>query len=264
MKRPVGKKQRGEPRWPVVRGTPGDGEPWLPPGPDATPDGGEAAVARLTRRAVEAIVGAIVCVGVLVGGVQALGRAEEAVRGDAATFTASALVVWAGDKYFEVRYQGPGGEYTTVMAQRTEEVRSVGDRIDVTYDEGAPAGAWDAADYEIDPVAATFASALIAVGLAGVPTGLGLAASWWRRRSAVRRTGWRAARFDFGEPGVVRATFGDRTRLRLRPARGLTREYARFGTGRRSGFLAGEGAHMVLLVPGTGAVVVQAVSPRWT
>lgn len=264
VNRPVGKKRRREPRFPVVRGTPGDLQPWLPPGSDAAPGDGEAAVARLTRRAVEGIVGVIVSVGLVVGGVQALDTAAWAARGNPAAFTASALVVWAGDKYFQARYEGPGGEYTTLMPQRDGEVRGVGDRIDVTYDEGAPAAAREVAGSRIDGLMATFASLLIAAGMAGVLTGVGFGAAAWRRRRAARQTGWRAARFDFGEPGVVLATFGDCTRLRLRPVRGLSREYARFGTGRRTGFLAGEDAHMLLLVPGTGSVAVEAVSTRWT
>ncbi|MEU4673691.1 hypothetical protein AB0F91_38485 [Amycolatopsis sp. NPDC023774] len=59
-KRPVGKKRRGLPKFPAVRATPGDGEPWLPPGDEARPGGGERVVERMGGRAALFVVAVVV------------------------------------------------------------------------------------------------------------------------------------------------------------------------------------------------------------
>ncbi|MFI5609804.1 hypothetical protein [Amycolatopsis sp. NPDC051903] len=262
-RRPVGKRRREA--FPADRTAPEDGELWLPPGDDARPDGRYRVLSWLVRRVGWAFAGVVVAVGVLVSGIVLLVVEEAtAARAHANDLTVYGVVVWLADRHFEVSYPGPDGPHEVDFPYRKREFLGVGERIEVTYDQAAPGVARRPDDSVLNPLGATIAYGLIFGGLIGGPTAAGFVVLFHRRRRAVLRTGWRSATLDFGEPGVTRATFADGSHLRLRPARGLSRPYARLGTRRRGGFLAGEGNRMMLLVPGFHPVDVQAVSTRWT
>ncbi|MET7989471.1 hypothetical protein ABZU76_01040 [Amycolatopsis sp. NPDC005232] len=223
--RPIGKRERraAARAWPSARTAPADGEPWLPPGDNARPDGAWRVLAGLIRRTAWAVAGAVTCLGMFVGG-GGLGVAQD----------------WAAAE--------------------------TGARDVAVYDPAGPDTAYFP-DAPHHPLEETIEYGLVVAGLIGSFTSAGFAVRGWRRRRAVVRTGWRAATLDFGEPGVTRATFADGTKPRLRPSRGLSREYALLRAGQDAGeygFLAGEGNRMVLFVPGAEAVSMQAVSTRWT
>lgn len=248
----------------MVRGVPGDGEPWLPPGDNARPEGGARVLERMAGRVALFLGAAVVCVGAVAAGVDRFVAEEDrAAAAHQRDLTVYGNVVEGYDTYFVLDYPEPGGQYRVALYQRKGDIHLVGDRVQVTYSPDAPDVVWIPGDDLLDPTGEWVADGLTLAGMVGALTAIGFAGLWWRRRRAVRQTGWRAAKFDFGEPGVARATFTDGTRLRLRPVRGLSRTYARFGTGKHRGFLAGAGTRMVLLVPGADGVVVQAVSTRW-
>ncbi|WP_326569593.1 hypothetical protein VSH64_00620 [Amycolatopsis rhabdoformis] len=265
--RPVGKKRRGAAKFPAVRQRPGDGEPYLPPQRDARPADGHRVLERMAGRVAMYLAVVVVCVGAAIGGVNWI-SAQEAQLADAhqADLTVYGDVVGrVGDSpYFEVSYPGPDGPHLVTLGDRRGEFHAVGDRVEVTFSPADPAHAWDPATNLRDPLPESLAFAVTFAGMLGWATAAGFAAECWVRRRVVRRSGWRAAQLDFDEPGVVRATFTDGTQLRLRPARGLSRAYARLGRGRHVGFLAGAGDRMVLLVPGKPELSLKAVSTRWT
>ncbi|QYN19273.1 hypothetical protein [Amycolatopsis sp. DSM 110486] len=263
-RRPVGKRSRREFVFPADRSAPEDGEPWLPPGDDARPDGRFRVLSWLARRAGWAVAGVVAAAGVLAAGIVLLGIEEDAAaRAHADDLTVYGVVVGLADRHFEVSYPGSDGPHVVGFPYRKTEHLGIGDRIEVTYDQTEPAAARRADDSVLDPLGGAIAYGLMFGGLGGGSVAAWFAVIWWRRRRAVLNTGWRAATLDFGEPGVTHATYTDGSHLRLRPARGLSDRYARLGARRRGGFLAGEGNRMVLLVPGLDPVDVQAVSTRW-
>ncbi|QRP44157.1 hypothetical protein [Amycolatopsis sp. FDAARGOS 1241] len=176
---------------------------------------------------------AVGCVGVWAAGVNRFEVARaQAVLVHRNDFTVYGDVVRLEGGYFELDYSSPGGRYRTIPGQRPGEYHVPGDRVLVTYDQAAQAVVWYPDDDVLDPDGEAIASGLTLTGVLGLSTAVGFAVRWWRRRHTVRRTGWRPARFDFREPGVARATFADGSRLWLWPVLGLSRAYARVGSGR--------------------------------
>ncbi|MGW4484588.1 hypothetical protein ACWEOE_12175 [Amycolatopsis sp. NPDC004368] len=267
-RRPVGKKRRGLAKFPVVRAAPRDGEPYLPLGRDARPEGAERVLQRMGGRVALYLAAVAVCVGMAIAGVNRFGAIEASshvVHDDAVTVDADVIGYLAEGTYIHVTYPAPSGSvYDAALGVSRGNFPAPGERVRITYNPDAPNTAWFADDDGWDPLQETIAFGLLFAGMLGWITAVSFAGVWWWRRRVVRRTGWRAAKFDFGEPGVVHAAFTDGTRLRLRPADGLSRRYARFGRGRYRGFLAGTGDNMVLLVPGKKELVLKAVSTRWT